>query len=109
MTFTLLTDMNKSATITAVGETEASNAEKQLARDSQLDATDCRWDGGSKAAIPLYMSEKQFGALLCLKKSDKKNSAKGGFVTAEGSNSLLNGMWICPFHAEPLHFHFSFL
>ena len=95
--------MNKLTTIITVGKTETSNAEEQLVRDSQLDATDCRWDGGSKTAIPLYMFKKQFGALLFLKKPGKKSSAEGGYITAEGSNSLLNRMGICPIHAEPLH------
>jgi len=37
--------MNELITISLVGETEARSAEEQLARDSQLKATNCRWDG----------------------------------------------------------------
>jgi hypothetical protein len=41
-----LTRMKGPAKMVLAGETEASNAEEQLARDSRLKATNCRWDGG---------------------------------------------------------------
>jgi hypothetical protein len=37
-----------------VGQTEASSAEEQLARDNQLKATNCRRDGGEISAFPFY-------------------------------------------------------
>ena len=37
-----------------VGQTEASSAEEQLARDNQLKATNCRRDGGEISGLPFY-------------------------------------------------------
>jgi len=54
--------MKELTRIPLVGETEVSSAEVQLARDSQLKATNCRWDGGYTPAI-LFYEQKQFGAL----------------------------------------------
>jgi len=52
------------------GKTEVGSAEVQPARDSQLNATNCRWDGSYMPAVPFYCY-KQFRALLCLKKPNK--------------------------------------
>ena len=95
--------MNELITISLVGETEARSAEEQLARDSQLKATNCRWDGSLIPAIPFYELLRQFRALLCLKKPDKTAPPKAGSVSAEGRKSLLTVKRICPIHAEPVH------
>ena len=42
----ILTKKEELTRIPLVGQTEASSAEVQLARDSQFKATNCRWDGG---------------------------------------------------------------
>ena len=88
----LLTKMKELTRILLVGQTEAGSAEVQLARDSQLKATNCRWGGSLTPAIPFYDLQIQFRALLCLKKPP-----------AEGRYCLLSIKWICPFHAEPVH------
>jgi len=64
----LLTKMKELTRIVLVGQTEAGSAEVQLARDSQLKATNCRWGGSLTPAIPFYDLQIQFRALLCLKK-----------------------------------------
>ena len=58
--------MSELITITLVGETEAGSAEVQLARDSQLKATNYRGGGGYTPAVPFY-EQGQFGAFSCLK------------------------------------------
>ena len=50
----LLTKMKELTRIVLVGQTEAGSAEVQLARDSQLKATNCRWGGSLTPAIPFY-------------------------------------------------------
>jgi hypothetical protein len=74
-----LTLMSKLATMTLVGQTEASNAEEQLVRDSRLNATNCRWDGG---LLPSQFTIRKDNSELCnaLKKPNKKSTAKGGFI-----------------------------
>ena len=74
-----------------VGQTEAGSAEVQPARDSQLKATNCRRDGSYTPAIPFYELQRQFRALLCLKKPPCRRQG-----------SLLTWKWICPIHAEPV-------
>lgn len=64
----ILTEMKELAKILLVGETEASSAEVQLARDNQHKATNCRWGGSYIPAIPFYQHG-QFRALLCLRKT----------------------------------------
>jgi len=63
-----LTKMKELTRIPLVGETEAGSAEVQLARDSQLKATNCRWGGSYTPAIPFY-EQGQFRAFLCLRKT----------------------------------------
>ena len=46
--------MIESMKIALAGETEAGSAEVQPARDNQLKATNCRWGGSYKPAIPFY-------------------------------------------------------
>ena len=87
-----LTQMSKLVTMMLAGKTEAGSAEVQPARDSQLNATNCRWGGSYTSAIPFYQKGR-FRALLCLKKPP-----------AEGRLCLLNVKWICPFHAEPVQY-----
>jgi len=97
----ILTKIKKLTTIPLVGKTDASSAEEQLARDNQLNATNCRWGGSNTSAIPFYEQE-QFRAFSCLKKPDKNGPAEGGFLLAKGKKSLLTTKWICPIHAEPV-------
>ncbi|MFH1615408.1 MAG: hypothetical protein ABIG61_10060, partial [Planctomycetota bacterium] len=97
----ILTIMSELITMTLVGQTEAGSAEVQPARDSQLKATNCRWGGSLIPAIPFY-EQRQFRALLCLKKPDKTAPPKAGSVSAEGRKSLLTVKRICPIHAEPV-------
>jgi len=104
----ILTTMSELTKIRLVGKTEASSAEVQLARDSQLKATNCRWDGSYTPAIPFY-EPRQFRALLCLKKPDKIVPPKAGSVSVEGRKSLLTVKWICPIHAEPVQNSPAFL
>ena len=87
-----LTIIDELTRIPLVGETEAGSAEVQPARDSQLKATNCRRDGSYTPAIPFYELQRQFRALLCLKKPPCRRQG-----------SLLTAKWICPIHAEPLH------
>ena len=49
-----LTLMSKLITMTLAGETEAGSVEVQPARDSQLNATNCRWGGSYTPAIPFH-------------------------------------------------------
>jgi len=86
-----LTVLSELITIALVGETDANSAEEQLARDSQLKATNCRWGGSYTPAIPFY-EQGQFGAFSCLKKPP-----------CQRQGSLLTTKWICPIHAEPVH------
>ena len=64
-----LTIIEELTRIPLVGETEAGSAEVQPARDNQLKATNCRWDGSYTPAIPFYKGQRQFRAFLCLKKT----------------------------------------
>jgi len=86
-----LTIIKQPTRINSAGETEASSAEEQLARDNQPKATNCRWGGSFSSAIPFYDSQRQFRALLCLKKPPCR---KQGY--------LLTVKVICPIHAEPV-------
>ncbi len=75
-----LTKTEQLTKISLAGETEAGSAEEQLARDNQSKATNCRWGGSLSPAIPFYDSQRQFRALKCLKKPNKKRPAEGGFI-----------------------------
>ena len=85
-----LTKMNELTRMKLVGQTEAGSVEVQPARDSRLKATNCRWDGSDISAIPFYDSQRQVGALKCLKKPDKKSPAKGGFIICRRQEKSLN-------------------
>ena len=98
----ILTIMNEPIRMKLVGQTEVGSAEEQPARDSQLKATNCRWDGGYIPVIP-FCKPMQFRALLCLKKPDKIVLPKAGSISAESRKSLLIVKRICPIHAEPAH------
>ena len=87
-----LTIIKQPTRIESAGETEASSAEEQLARDNQPKATNCRWGGSFSSAIPFYDSQRQFRALLCLKKPPCRRQG-----------CLLTVKVICPIHAEPVH------
>jgi len=87
-----LTIIKQPARISSAGETEAGSAEEQLARDNQSRATNCRWGGSLSPAIPFYASQRQFGVLLCLKKTFRRRRI-----------CLLIVKVICPIHAEPVH------
>ncbi len=102
------TTMHPPTTIPIAGETDASSAEEQLARDNQSKATNCRWGGCLSSAIPFYDSQRQFRALLCLKKPDKIVPPKADSIPAESRKSLLTVKRICPIHAEPVHLHAKF-
>jgi hypothetical protein len=65
-----LTGIDELITMVLAGKTEVGSAEVQPARDSRLNATNCRWDGSDLPAVPFY-HYKQFRALLCLKKPNK--------------------------------------
>jgi len=84
--------MSELIIIALVGKTEAGSAEVQPAGDSQLKATNCRWGGSLTPANPFYEFQRQFRALLCLKKPPCRRQG-----------SLLTVKWICPIHAEPVH------
>ena len=86
----ILTKIKELTKIALVGETEAGSAEVQPARDSQLKATNCRWGGSYTPAIPFYKLQRQFRALLCLKKPDKNSPAKGGFSICRRQEKSLN-------------------
>ncbi len=64
----ILTIMNEPIRMELVGQTEVGSAEEQPARDIQLKATNCRWDGSDIPVIP-FCKLIQFRALLCLKKT----------------------------------------
>jgi len=82
----ILTVMSELITIALVGETEAGSVEVQPARDSQLKATNCRWDGSYTPAIPFY-EQGQFRAFLCLKKPPCRR--QGSLLTVLDSHKFL--------------------
>ena len=103
----LLTKISELIRIRLVGQTEVGSAEEQPARDSQLKAMNCRWDGSYTPVIP-FCKPRQFRALLCLKKPNKIALPKAGSISAESRKSLLTVKRICPIHAEPVHFYLRF-
>ena len=82
----ILTKMSELITIAVVGKTDASSAEEQLARDSQLKATNCRGGGSYTPAIPFY-EQGQFRALLYLKKPPCRRQGKSLNMDVVLSNS----------------------
>ena len=103
MTKSILTLMSKLITMTLADETEAGSVEVQPARDSQFKATNCRWDGG---LLPSHFMSRKDNSELCnaLKNLIKMVPPKAGSIPAEGRKSLLIKKWVCPIHAEPVHF-----
>jgi len=87
-----LTLKNDLIPLRLVGKTEAGSAEVQPARDSQLKATNCRWGGRyNQTCHPILpIPKKQFGALLCLKKPNKKSSDEGEFNIHQRQEKSLN-------------------
>jgi hypothetical protein len=77
-----LTLVSELITMVLAGKTEVGSAEVQPARDSQLNATNCRWDGSYMPAIP-FCHYKQFRALLCLRKLNKIALPKADSVPVE--------------------------
>ena len=61
----------ESTTMTLVGQTEAGSVEVQPARDSRLNATNCRWDG---SLLPSQFTIRKDNSELCnaLKKPNKR-------------------------------------
>ena len=82
--------MSERTRMILVGQTEAGSVEVQPARDSRLRATNCRWGGSGKSAIPFYDSQRQFRALKCLKKPNKKRPAEGGFIICQRQQKSQN-------------------
>ena len=64
-----LTIIDELTIILLVGQTEASSAEEQLARDSQLKATNSRRDGGEISAVPFYPRTKAIQSFAMPKKT----------------------------------------
>ena len=87
-----LTISEESIRMALVGKTDASYAEEQLARDSQLKATNCRWDGSYTPAVPFYQESKTIQSFLMPKKTSLPKA-----------RILLTVKEICPIHAEPVH------
>ena len=50
----ILTLVSELIIMLLAGETEAGSVEVQPARDSQLNATNCRWGGSYTPAIPFH-------------------------------------------------------
>jgi hypothetical protein len=82
-----LTVIEEATTIPLVGQTEAGSAEEQPARDNQPKATNCRWDGSYKPAVPFYKGKRQFRAFLCLKKPTCQRQGKSLNCEVDLSNS----------------------
>jgi hypothetical protein len=101
-----LTKMKELVTIPLVGQTQASNAEEQLARDNQSNATNCRWGG---SLLPSHFTIRQDNSELCnaLKKPNKNSPPKAVSLCAKGKKSLKTMKWICPIHAEPIQWIFQ--
>ena len=97
----ILTIMSKLITMTLVGKTQAGSAGVQPARDSQLNATNCRWNG---SLVPSHFTNFADNSELCyaLKNLIKRVPPKAASLFAEDKKSLLTKKWICPIHAEPV-------
>jgi len=99
----ILTIMSELITMTLVGQTEAGSVEVQPARDSRLNATNCRWDGSYN--LPSHFKNHKDNSELCnaLKNLIKRVPPEAAALFAEGKKSLFTKKWICPIHAEPVH------
>ena len=58
-----LTKLNELTRMILVGQTEAGSAEVQPARDNQLKATNCRWDG--RLELPSHLTIRKDNSELC--------------------------------------------
>ena len=87
-----LTISEETIRIPLVGETEVGSAEVQPTRDSQLKATNCRWDGSHTPAVPFYQESKTIQSFLMPKKTSLPKA-----------RILLTVKGICPIYAEPVH------
>jgi hypothetical protein len=97
----ILTLVSEMIIMLLAGQTEAGSVEVQPVRDSQLKATNCRWDGGF---LPSHFTNFADNSELCnaLKKPNKTAPPKAGSVSAQGRKSLKTVKRICPIHAEPV-------
>ena len=104
----ILTLVSELTIMLLAGKTEAGSVEVQPARDSQFKATNCRWGG---SLLPSRFTDYKNNSELCnaLKKPNKTAPPKAGSVSAEGRKSLLTIKWICPIHAEPVHYQIGSL
>jgi len=59
----ILTMIRELITMTMVGQTEAGSVEVQPVRDSQLNATNCRWDGSYN--LPSHFKSHMDNSELC--------------------------------------------
>jgi len=98
----ILTLVSDLIIIFLAGQTEAGSVEVQPARDSQLKATNCRWDG---SLLPSHFMSFSDNLELCnaLKNLMKKVPPKAVSLLAKGKKSLLTIKRFCPIHAEPVH------
>jgi hypothetical protein len=105
----ILTLVSELITMLLAGETEAGSVEVQPARDSQLNATNCRWGGSYH--LPSHFTSFSDNSELCdaLKNLIKIVPPKAGSVSAEGRKSLLTVKRVCPIHAEPVQLHTSII
>ena len=96
-----LTKMQEATTIILVGQTEAGSVEVQPARDSRLNATNCRWGG---SLLPSHFTSFTDNLELChaLKNLIKRVPPKAASLLAKSKKSLKTKKWICPIHAEPV-------
>ena len=63
-----LTKMSEQIRMILVGQTEAGSVEVQPARDSRLNATNCRW-GGSSICHPILRVERTIHSFVMPKKN----------------------------------------
>ena len=93
--------MNELTRMILVGQTEAGSVEVQPARDSQPNATNCRWGG---SLLPSHFTSFADNLELCnaLKNLIKRVPPKAVSLLAKGKKSLKTIKWICPIHAEPI-------
>ena len=86
----ILTKMNGLTRMRLVGKTEAGSVEVQPARDSRLNATNCRCGGSNN--LPSHLTSCGHNSELCnaLKKPNKNSSAKGGYIICQRQEKSQN-------------------